>query len=86
MILVPLAVALFGQLVAQTAKPAPWSAMTERTVGGPEADLLVRTGDINNLGFGWPQGFDPFSGKSTPSHAYPWKPPAGGRSPVAGSR
>jgi OOP family OmpA-OmpF porin len=62
----------------QTANhPAIWSAKTERTVNGPEADLLVRTGDINNLGFGWPQGFDPFSGQSTPAHAYPWKPPAG---------
>jgi len=69
--------ALVGQLMAQTAKPAPWSATSERTVGGPEADLVVRTGDINNLGFGWPQGFDPFSGQSTPSHGYPWKPPAG---------
>jgi len=38
---------------------------------------VVRTGDINNLGFGWPQGFDPFSGQSTPSHAYPWTPSAG---------
>ena len=45
----------------------------ERTKGGAEADLVVRTGDINNLGFGWPQGFDPFSGQSTPQHAYPWK-------------
>jgi OmpA-OmpF porin, OOP family len=50
---------------------------TERTVGGPEADLLVRTGDINNLGFGWPQGFDPFSGNSTPPHVFPWTPPPG---------
>jgi OOP family OmpA-OmpF porin len=54
------------------ARPASWAAMTERTVGGPEADLLVRTGDINNLGFGWPEGFDPFSGKSTPGHPFPW--------------
>jgi outer membrane protein OmpA-like peptidoglycan-associated protein len=50
---------------------------TERTVSGPEADLLVRTGDINNLGFGWPQGFDPFSGESTPPHPFPWTPPPG---------
>lgn len=68
---------LFGQLWGQSNQPAPWSATTERTIGGPEADLVVRTGDINNLGFGWLQGFDPFSGKSTPSHGYPWKPPAG---------
>lgn len=66
--------------LAQTAPPgakaANWAAKTERTVGGPEADLLVRTGDINNLGFGWPDGFDPFSGKSA-SHGYPWEPRQG---------
>ena len=76
-VLVSLLVALLGRLPAQTAKPAPWSAKSDRTVGGPEADLVVRTGDINNLGFGWPPGFDPFSGKSTPPHGYPWTPPAG---------
>ena len=65
-------------ILAQTGgAPASWALKTERTVGGPEADLVVRTGDINNLGFGWPAGFDPFSGKSTPSHSYPWKQPAG---------
>ncbi len=42
----------------------------------PEADLLVQVGDIDNLGFGWPADFDPFSGKSTPRHAYPWRPEA----------
>lgn len=41
---------------------------------GPEADLVVRLGDIDNFGFGWPQGFDPFSGRSTPVHDYPWAP------------
>src|SRR5947208_9683083 len=64
-------IALLRQLPAQTTKPALWSAKTERTVGGPEADLVVRTGDIDNLGFGWPQGFDPFSGQSTPPHPGP---------------
>lgn len=54
-----------------------WALKYERTEGGPEADLVVRTGDINNLGFGWPQGFDPFSGQSTPAHSFPWKPQAG---------
>jgi len=65
-------------IVAQTGgHPSSWALKSERTLGGPEADLVVRTGDINNLGFGWPAGFDPFSGKSTPSHGYPWKQPAG---------
>jgi outer membrane protein OmpA-like peptidoglycan-associated protein len=57
--------------------PASWALKTERTVNGPEADLMVRTGDINNLGFGWEKGFDPFSGKSTPGHGYPWDPRPG---------
>ena len=58
-----------------TGDPArDWALKYERTENGPEADLVVRTGDINNLGFGWPQGFDPFSGNSTPSHKYPWDP------------
>lgn len=51
-----------------------WALKYERTENGPEADLVVRTGDINNLGFGWPTGFDPFSGKSTPGHPFPWTP------------
>lgn len=38
----------------------------------PEADMMVRAGDIDNLGFGWPVGFDPFSGAITPSHGFPW--------------
>ena len=58
-----------------TGDPArDWALKYERTENGPEADLVVRTGDINNLGFGWPQGFDPFSGNSTPFHKYPWDP------------
>ncbi len=38
----------------------------------PEADLMIRSGDIDNLGFGWPTGFDPFTGMSTPAHSFPW--------------
>lgn len=58
--------------VAATGNQAhDWALEYERTLGGPEADLVVRTGDINNLGFGWPQGFDPFSGQSTPVHPWP---------------
>lgn len=52
-------------------EPRDWALKYERTEGGPEADLVVRTGDINNLGYGWPAGFDPFSGKSTPPHQWP---------------
>jgi outer membrane protein OmpA-like peptidoglycan-associated protein len=54
-----------------------WALRYERTEGGPDADLVVRTGDINNLGFGWPKDYDPFSGKSTPAHPFPWLPKPG---------
>ena len=37
----------------------------------------MRTGDINNLGFGWPKNYDPFSGGSTPPHPFPWSPKPG---------
>lgn len=40
----------------------------------PEADLVIRVGDIDNLGFGWPEDFNPFTGKNTDAHDYPWDP------------
>ncbi len=49
-----------------------WSLKTSVLRDTPEADLVVRTGDIDNLNFGWQEGFDPFSGQSTPAHSYPW--------------
>jgi OmpA-OmpF porin, OOP family len=50
--------------------PPGWERQSDRVVNGPEADLVVRTGSIDNLGFGWPPNFTPFSGKSTPSHQW----------------
>ncbi|MBF0260152.1 MAG: carboxypeptidase regulatory-like domain-containing protein [Desulfamplus sp.] len=38
-----------------------------------EAEIIVRYGDIDNMGFGWPEGFDLFSGESTPVHSFPWQ-------------
>lgn len=48
--------------------PSGWAQEYERVVNGREADLVVRTGAIDNLGFGWPKHFTPFSGASTPAH------------------
>lgn len=39
-----------------------------------EAELVVRFGDMDNLGFGWPLNYDPFSGRSTNKHNFPWYP------------
>jgi outer membrane protein OmpA-like peptidoglycan-associated protein len=37
-----------------------------------EADLMIRVGDIDNLGFGFAEEFNPFAGWSTPTHDFPW--------------
>lgn len=41
-----------------------------------EADYIIRIGDADNLNFGWPEGFDPFCGRMTEAHGYPWSPDA----------
>lgn len=51
-----------------------WDETSSERRDTSEAELLVRTGDIDNLGFGWPPGFDPFSGADTPPHRFPWDP------------
>lgn len=62
--------------------PPAWSATADDDApgqvlaDGPEAELLVRVGDIDNLGFGWPAGFDPFTGRNTPVHPFPFHPEA----------
>jgi outer membrane protein OmpA-like peptidoglycan-associated protein len=62
-------------LAAETSQTAAqWPAPDKVERGGPEADVVVQLGDIDNLGFGWPAGFDPFSGRSTDPHPYPWAP------------
>lgn len=60
--------------VQATPEDGNWASQDTILRNTPEAELMVRAGDIDNLGFGWPEGFDPFSGNNTPSHAYPWTP------------
>jgi len=49
-----------------------WTEQRVTLYDTPEAEMMVRAGDIDNLSFGWPDSFDPFSGNSTPIHDYPW--------------
>lgn len=51
-----------------------WSAFQFVAYDTIESRIVVRVGDIDNLGFGWPSGFEPFSGQSTPAHGFPWTP------------
>lgn len=60
---------------AQKKTPADgdWSKQFEVLKNTPEAEVMIRVGDIDNLGFGWAEGFNPFSGKDTDAHGYPWE-------------
>lgn len=49
-----------------------WKAQRASLAGTPEAAFIIRVGDVDNLGFGWPEKFDPFCGRMTESHPYPW--------------
>jgi len=49
-----------------------WAAQSAELTNSLEAGYIIRVGDIDNLGFGWPDGFDPFCSRSTEAHSYPW--------------
>lgn len=50
-----------------------WDQQLVELKNAGEAELIIRIGDVDNLGFGWPEGFDPFCGRMTQPHAYPWE-------------
>lgn len=72
LLLMPAALAVNVATAQTTPTDGDWSFQYVILTNTPEAALMVRVGDIDNLGFGWPAGFDPFSGNSTPVHAFPW--------------
>ena len=67
------AAALLGRLAAQSVtSDLDWKAQGANLRNTKEAEFIIRIGDVDNLGFGWPQGFDPFCGRMTKAHPYPW--------------
>lgn len=54
-----------------------WSAQEAVLQGTAEADWIIRVGDIDNLGFGWGEGFDPFCSRTSDPHSFPWDPSPG---------
>ncbi|MBZ9636282.1 VWA domain-containing protein [Clostridium sp. FP1] len=48
-----------------------WNAKTARQMNTSEAELMIRMGDIDNFGGGWPSNFNPFSGDQTRMIAVP---------------
>lgn len=61
---------LFAQRT--TATDGDWSKQFIVLKKTAEADLMIRVGDIDNLGFRFPDDYNPFSGRSTYSHSFPW--------------
>lgn len=63
-----------GFIVSQPHVPAAWAQPCQTSYETAEAEIVYRYGDMDNLGYGWPKTFDPFSGNSTPRHSYPFYP------------
>lgn len=54
--------ALFTVVASQTVtSDNDWKAQGVSLRGTPEAEFIIRVGDVDNLGFGWPEKFDPFA-------------------------
>ncbi|MFN8289654.1 MAG: OmpA family protein [Chitinophagaceae bacterium] len=64
---------LFSFAQRQTATDGDWGKQFLVLHHTAEADLMIRVGDIDNLGFGFDENFNPFSGRSTGSHGFPWE-------------
>ncbi|QQS30142.1 MAG: OmpA family protein [Sphingobacteriales bacterium] len=67
---------VFIPLIAQVStvsSDTDWEKQQAFLSGSYEAEIIIRIGDVDNLGFGWPEGFDPFCGRMTEAHSYPWE-------------
>jgi OmpA-OmpF porin, OOP family len=59
--------------VSTVSSDTRWASQQVTLKNTSEAAYIIRIGDVDNLGFGWPEGFDPFCGRMTESHPYPWE-------------
>jgi OmpA-OmpF porin, OOP family len=59
-------------LQAQGTSDTEWSKNFVSLKNCSEGEYLIRVGDVDNLGFGWTEGFNPFKGGQTDAHNYPW--------------
>lgn len=60
--------------VSTVSSDTGWNKQNEVLKNVAEAGFIIRVGDVDNLGFGWEEGFDPFCGRVTISHEWPWEP------------
>lgn len=67
---------LLAVLFQAPAEDKAWAEPRAELRDALEAERIIRVGDVDNLGFGFPEGFDPFCGKMSEAHGYPWEPKA----------
>lgn len=66
----------------ETATDGDWTLQQVALSDTPEAERMIRVGDIDNLGFGFPEVYDPFSGRPTEPHPFPFEPSPEDASPT----
>jgi len=71
--LVPAFAAMHSWAQTTTPNDGDWSRQYLVLKNTAEASMMIRVGDIDNLGFGFENDFDPFSGRSTSTHFFPWE-------------
>src|SRR5688572_16375712 len=72
LVLLVMAISLNAQVRTVTAD-TEWSKQEVVLKNSLEAEFIIRLGDADNLNFNWPEGFDPFCGRMTESHFFPWE-------------
>ncbi|KAF0200488.1 MAG: Cna B domain-containing [Bacteroidetes bacterium] len=75
-------VAVVVPVKPDTVKPVPevvydkvdnWKKKRVVMKNTPDAELMVRVGDVDNINSGFAQGYNPFSGELTEWNEYPWE-------------
>jgi|CXWL01.1.fsa_nt_gi outer membrane protein OmpA-like peptidoglycan-associated protein len=69
-VFISVTISSFAQRTTET--DGDWSRQFLVLKNTAEADLMIRAGDIDNLGFGFAEDYNPFTGRSTWSHGFPW--------------
>ena len=67
-----------GESAARTTDTdGDWTQQAVALKDTREAEVVIRTGDIDNLGFGFAEDFNPFTGRATDAHGFPFDPQEG---------
>lgn len=72
LIFLSLIVFTFALDAQTTPNDGDWSLQLAALSNTREAEFMIRSGDIDNLNCGWAEGFNPFSGRSTDVHDWPY--------------